>query len=138
MQMKTTSVATASEAVRVNIHKGKSKILRFIIENTNPITLDRESLEQMKTFTCLDKIIEQRGSDENLKARIGKARTEFLCLKDIWNYKKLSVNVKVRNFNTNVMTVLLYGAETWRTTATIIKKVQVLRDNYLHKIRNIR
>ncbi|VDO92742.1 unnamed protein product [Schistosoma curassoni] len=31
----------------------------------------------------------------------------------------------MRIFNTNVKEVVLYGAETWRTTTTIIKKVQL-------------
>ncbi|VDP48025.1 unnamed protein product [Schistosoma curassoni] len=40
MQEKTTRVASASVAVGLNIHKGKSKILRYNTECTNPITLD--------------------------------------------------------------------------------------------------
>ncbi|VDO59508.1 unnamed protein product [Schistosoma margrebowiei] len=65
------------------------------------------------------------GSDAHIKARIGKARAAFLQLKNIWNSKQLSINIKVRIFNTNVKTVLLYGAETWRTTTTIIKMLNV-------------
>ncbi|VDP24352.1 unnamed protein product [Schistosoma margrebowiei] len=38
---------------------------------------------------------------------------------------------------TKVKAVLLYGAETWRTTTTIIKKVQVFINSYLRKILNI-
>ncbi|VDO87947.1 unnamed protein product [Schistosoma margrebowiei] len=40
MQEKTTSVALASAAVGLHIHKGKSKILRYNIACTNPITID--------------------------------------------------------------------------------------------------
>ncbi|VDO54261.1 unnamed protein product [Schistosoma margrebowiei] len=50
----------------------------------------------------------------------------------------MSINIKVIIFNTNVKTFLLYGAETWRTTATIIKKVQVFINNCLRKILNVR
>ncbi|VDO80148.1 unnamed protein product [Schistosoma margrebowiei] len=82
-------------------------------------------------------IDEQGGSDTDVKARIGKARTAFLQLKNIWNSKQLSTNIKVRIFNTNVKAVLLYGAETWRTTTTTIKKVQVFINGFLRKILNI-
>ncbi|VDP45494.1 unnamed protein product [Schistosoma margrebowiei] len=58
-------------------------------------------------------------------------------LKNIWNSKQLSTNIKVRIFNTNVKAVLLYGAETWRTTTTTIKKVQVFINSCLRKILNI-
>ncbi|VDO55509.1 unnamed protein product [Schistosoma margrebowiei] len=43
----------------------------------------------------------------------------------------------MRIFNTNVKAVLLYGAETWRTTTTTIKKVQVFINSCLRKILNI-
>ncbi|VDP36230.1 unnamed protein product [Schistosoma margrebowiei] len=44
-------------------------------------------------------------------------------------------NVEI--FNTNDKAVLLYGAETWRTTTTTIKKVQVFINSCLRKILNI-
>ncbi|VDP34473.1 unnamed protein product [Schistosoma curassoni] len=107
MQIKTASVAAVSAS------------------NSNLITLDGESLEDVESFTYMGSIIdEQGGSDADVKARIGKARTEFLQLKNIWNSKQLSTNIKVAIFNTNVKAVLLYRAETWRTTTTTIKKVQ--------------
>ncbi|VDO74767.1 unnamed protein product [Schistosoma margrebowiei] len=69
---------------------------------------------------------------------VKQARAAFLQLKNIWNSKQLSTNIKVRNFNTNVKTFLKYGAETSRTTATIIKYVQVFINNCLHRILNVR
>ncbi|VDP31111.1 unnamed protein product [Schistosoma margrebowiei] len=98
-----------------------------------------KDLEDVKTFTYLGSIIdEQGGSDEDVKARIGKARAAYLQLRNIWNSKQLSTNTKVRIFNTNVKTVLLYGAETWRTTKAIIQKIQVFINNCLRKILQIR
>ncbi|CAH8613346.1 unnamed protein product [Schistosoma curassoni] len=138
MQMKTASVAAVSASVGLSIHKGKTKVLKFKAENSNPITLDGETLEDVESFTYLGSIIdEQGGSDADVKARIGKARASFLHLKNIWNSKQLSTNIKVRIFNTNVKAVLLYGAETWKTTTTTIKKVQVFINNCLRKILNI-
>ncbi|VDP74266.1 unnamed protein product [Schistosoma curassoni] len=81
MQEKTTSVAAASAAVGLNIHKGRSKILRYNTECTNRITLDGEDLEDVKTFTYLGSIIDEHGgSDADVKARIGKTRTVYLQL----------------------------------------------------------
>ncbi|VDO53967.1 unnamed protein product [Schistosoma margrebowiei] len=137
MQFKTTSIAEANTSVGLNIHKGKTKVLKYNSENSNPITLGCETLEDVEFFTYLGNIIdEQGGSDADVKVRIGKARTAFLQL-NIWNSKQLSTNIKVTIFNTNVNAVLLYGAETWKTTTTIIKKVQVFINSYLHNILNI-
>ncbi|VDO51827.1 unnamed protein product [Schistosoma margrebowiei] len=102
MQTKTASVAAVSASVGLNIHKGKTKVLEFKTENSNPITLDGETLEDVESFTYLGSIIdEQEGSDADVKAGISKARTAFLQLKNIWNSKQLSANIKVRIFNTN-------------------------------------
>ncbi|VDP19979.1 unnamed protein product [Schistosoma margrebowiei] len=106
---KTTSIAVASEAVGLNIHKRKRKILRYNTACTNQTKIDGEDLEDVKTFTYLGSIIDGHGgSDAEVKARIGKSRTAYLQLKNIWNSKQLSTNTKVRIFNTNVKTVLLY------------------------------
>ncbi|VDP79847.1 unnamed protein product [Schistosoma curassoni] len=80
MQGKTTSSAAASATVGLNIHKGKSKILRYNTTCTDPITIEGEALEDVKTFTYLDSIIDDHsgGSDEDVKARIGKARAAYL------------------------------------------------------------
>ncbi|VDP18325.1 unnamed protein product [Schistosoma margrebowiei] len=138
MQIKTASVAAVSASIGLSIHKGKTKVLKFKAENSIPITLDGKTLEDVESFTYLGSIIdEQGGSDADVKARIGKARTAFLQLKNIWNSKQLSTNIKVRIFNTNVKAVLLYGAETWRTTTTIIKKAQVFINSCLRRILNI-
>ncbi|VDP65073.1 unnamed protein product [Schistosoma mattheei] len=86
MQMKTASVAAVSVSVGLSIHKGKTKVLKFKAENSNPITLDGETLEDVESFTYLGSIIdEQGGSDGDVKARIGKARVAFLQLKNKWN-----------------------------------------------------
>ncbi|VDP46893.1 unnamed protein product [Schistosoma margrebowiei] len=108
-------------------------------ENTNPITLDGDTSEELETFTYLDSIIdEQGGSDADVKARINKAMAAFLHLKNIWNLKQLLNNIKVRIFNTNVKTALLYRAVTSRATTTIIKTVQVFTSNWLCEIFQIR
>ncbi|KAH9584422.1 hypothetical protein MS3_00006030, partial [Schistosoma haematobium] len=138
MQEKTNSVAAASAAIGLNLHKGKSKTLRYNTTYANPVTIDGEDLEDVKTFTYLcSNVDEHGGSDADVKARIGKARTAYLQLKNIWNSKQLSTNTKVIIFNANVKTVLLYGVETWRTTKATTQKIQVFINNCLRKILQI-
>ncbi|VDP17129.1 unnamed protein product [Schistosoma margrebowiei] len=83
MQGKTNSVAAA---VGLNIHKWKSKILRYSTACNNRITFDVEALEDAITFTYLGSIIDEHGgSDANVKEQIGKARAAYLQLKNIGN-----------------------------------------------------
>ncbi|VDP30659.1 unnamed protein product [Schistosoma curassoni] len=89
-------LAAASESVGLNIHKGKSKVLKYNTVSTNPLTLDGEALEDVESFTHLVSIIdEQEGSDADVKAKIGKARAAFLLLKNIWNSKQLLTNIEI-------------------------------------------
>ncbi|VDO89413.1 unnamed protein product [Schistosoma margrebowiei] len=67
------------------------------------ITLDGEALEDLKSFTYLGSIIDEHGgSDANMKARIGKARTAYLQLKNIRDSKQLStIQHQISNSNNN-------------------------------------
>ncbi|VDP61829.1 unnamed protein product [Schistosoma mattheei] len=83
MQEKTTSVAAVSAVVGLNIHKGKSMILRYNTACTNPITIDGEELEDLKASTYLGSIIDEHGrADTDVKVRIGKAKAAYLQLKN--------------------------------------------------------
>ncbi|VDP31476.1 unnamed protein product [Schistosoma mattheei] len=89
MQTKTASVAAVSASVGLNIYKGKTKVLKFKAENSNPVTLDGEILEDVESSTYLGSIIdEQGGSDADVKARICKARAAFLQLKNNMERKR--------------------------------------------------
>ncbi|VDP28744.1 unnamed protein product [Schistosoma curassoni] len=72
-------------------------------------------------------MIDEHGrSKANMKARIGKARAAYQQLKNVRNSKQLSTNTKVRTFNTDVKTVLLYGVETWRSTKLSSRRYKCL------------
>ena len=125
MQDKTSTIASSSARIGLNIHRGKSKVLRINSANTTPITLEGESLEEVDEFTYLGSIVDKQGGTEaDVKARIGKARVAYLLLKPIWSAKDLTITTKLRIFNSNVKPVLLYGAETWRTTVNTTYKIQ--------------
>ena len=79
-----------------------------------------------------------RGSDKDVKIRIGKARTAFNMMGSIWKARNISLKTKVWLFNSNVKTILLYGAETWKTTKGLLHKLQVFINKFLRWILNIR
>ncbi|VDO72840.1 unnamed protein product [Schistosoma curassoni] len=91
MHEKTISVAATSEALGLNTHKRKSKILRYNTVCYNRITLDGEDLEDVKTFTYVVSIIDEHGgSDADVIAQISKARAAYLQFKNICDSKQLS------------------------------------------------
>nr|KAG5686925.1 hypothetical protein BaRGS_020734 [Batillaria attramentaria] len=62
----------------------------------------------------------------------------MVMLKNIWTSKVVSIRTKLRIFNSNVKSVLLYGCETWRTTKTMQQKIQTFLNTCLRRIFNIR
>ncbi|VDP85337.1 unnamed protein product [Schistosoma mattheei] len=134
MQIKTSSLAVAFTSEGLSSHKRKTK------HNTKKIiTFDGDTMEEVETFTYLNSIIdEQGGSDADVITTIAKLRAAFLQLKNIWNSKQLSTNINVRIFNMNVKTIMLYEAETWRTTTTTIKKADVCHAYHVLRSKGIK
>jgi hypothetical protein len=69
---------------------------------------------------------------------INKAKGAFAPLRPLWRSKEISRNTKLRIFNTNVKSVLLYGCETWEITQTISHKLQSFVNTCLPIIINSR
>ena len=139
MQDKTNILAKTSASLGLNIHRGKTKLLKVNTGNTPAVTLNDEALEEVDNFTYLGSIVDkQGGTDADVRTRIGKARAAFIQLKNIWSSTDLTLNTKIRIFNTIVKPVLLYGAETWRTTVITMSRVQTFANTCLRRILRIR
>jgi len=76
------------------------------------------------------------GTDKDVTVRTKKVRGVFGMLNTVWRSTTYSNNTKLRIFNTNVKSVLLYGCETWRLTKTIIHQLQVLVSRCIRRILN--
>ena len=52
--------------------------------NEEPIQLKHEGLEDVDRFSFLGSVVDQQaGSDANVKARLGKARTAFIKMRNV-------------------------------------------------------
>jgi len=101
--------------------------------------LDNEDIENVTSFTYLGSVIAvDEGTERDVLVRIGKAGTAFLLLRPVWRSKEISLRTKLRIFNTNVKTVLMYGAETWRVTKNITDKTQTFVNRCLRYILGVR
>ena len=83
-QEKTNIVREHSAPRGLNIHRGKSKILKLNSTRTASVPLGVEAMEEVDHFTYLGSVVDTQGRTEaDVKARIGKARVTFLQLKNI-------------------------------------------------------
>ena len=69
------------------------------------------------------------GGEEDIKLRLSKARNIFRKMNKIWSSAKFSKTTKTRLYNTLVVPVLLYGAETWKMTKSNEQKSMFSKAN---------
>ena len=58
-------------------------------------------------------------------------------MKKVWSSRILSIKTKLRIFNTIVKPIVMYGSETWRVTATNVRKIQAFINTCLRRILRI-
>ena len=58
-------------------------------------------------------------------------------LNKIWRTQKLRLKTKIKIFNSNVKSVLLYGSETWFLTTRLESNLQVFVNKCLKRILNV-
>ena len=73
-----------------------------------------------------------------INIRIGKASHAFNCLNKVWKEERLSLSTKLRLFNAIVVSVLLYGCDSWKGLQEIEERVRRFESNCLRKIMKIR
>ena len=113
--------------------------MRINANNANKTKIRSAELEDETQFTYLGSVISTTGgTDEDIQARKRKAQQAFAILKPIWRNKSLRTATKIRIFNSNVKSVLLYGSETWRITAASMKVIQVFLNRCLRNIIGIK
>ena len=97
------------------INPQKTKTMRINTTQTDKLTIRDTEVEHVEQFTYLGSIISiTGGTDEDIKVRKRKAQQAFAMLKPVWRSTTLRTSTKLRLFNSNVTSVLLYGSETWR------------------------
>ena len=139
IQQKTNKLSQEASKTGLKINKDKTEIMKINVKQPTPITLEGEPLEEVEQFTYLGSIVSKSGgTDEDIQARINKARHAFAMLRPVWKSTSLSKRNKLRIFNSNVKSVLLYGSETWRETKTLSIKLQTFVNKCLRQILNIR
>ena len=139
MQEKTRILAEQASQVGLKINIAKSKVMRINETQDAAIMLGTEELEEVESFTYLGSIVNKTGgTEEDIKARTNKARYVFATLKPIWRSTRIRWRTKIRIFNTNVKSVLLYGAETWMHTKRTHAKLQTFVNRCLRQILRIR
>jgi hypothetical protein len=124
--------------VGLKVNEKKTKILAVNADDPVNITINNKIVERVEKFNYLGSMInETGGTEEDIRTRIAKAHGAFTALQNIWRSKEISEKTKIRLFNSNIISVLLYGCESWRVTNTNTSKLQIFINKCLRKILHI-
>ena len=138
LQNKTTRVNDLAKYVGLHINTSKTQVMKLNSKNNNPLIIEGNTIEEVEEFTYLgSKISKTGGAEKDIKHRLSLARNAFSMLQPVWKSSNFSKWTKLRIFQSNVMSVLFYGAEMWRMTEVDSNKIDVFHRTCLKRILKI-
>jgi hypothetical protein len=89
--------------------------MRMNPKNKDRFYLGCYEIEEVNKFCYLEcKVSQDGGVNKDVTNRINKARGAFAQLRPIWTSHQVHKITKLTIFKSNVMSVLLYGRQTWK------------------------
>jgi hypothetical protein len=103
----TRKLVSASELM---VHE-KFNLMYLNTERLPVIFVEWKQLDTVEFFNYLGSCITtEGGAERDIKGRIGKARSAFIRLDNIWKTTAFSKKTKFKLYNSCVLSVLLYGS----------------------------
>jgi len=88
MQAKTERLCNIARTAGLEINVTKTKSMQINVSREAPLTVDGQAIEEVDRLPYLDSIVSKTGGrDEDVKARINKARQAFATLRPVWRSK---------------------------------------------------
>ena len=129
-----------SEAAKVGleINTRKTKIMKIQCNEDATVVLGGNDIEEVSSFEYLGSYVCNDGDvRKEVGVRIAKAGAMFSKMKKVWNDCKLSLKTKLKLFNSIIISVLIYGCETWKGLKEVENRLRVFESNCLRKILKI-
>jgi len=120
MKRKTERLNNSSGKIGLKISTKKTKQMGINPTSQMSLLVNDQQIETVSTFTYLGSIMDEKGgTGSDVLSRINKSRAAFASLKPVWRSTVISLKTKIRLFNSNVKTILLYGSECWKISKEI-------------------
>jgi hypothetical protein len=104
-----------------------------------PVSMGAQTVEPVTQFTYLGSDVDSDGySTPEMHRRLGIANSAMGQLDRIWRQRKLSLHTKLRIYSSLVLSVLLYGSETWTLRKTDSARLQAFHMTSQRRILGIK
>ena len=110
----------------LKIHSGKTKVMFNEHARQGAITIGNVSLENVQHYKYLGQIISaNRNSVLEVNCRIRSGWAAFAKFDNLMRRRSIPQRLKTKAFNQCILPAMVYGAETWTTTASAMSKLAV-------------
>jgi len=111
IQVKTQDLEASAALVGLRVNKDKTKIMKVKTDSSQVVILANGSIDEVQEFTYLGRVVDVTGgTEQDVEARLGKARSTFKAMDKLWKSKIIGRATKIKIFNSNVKAVLLYAS----------------------------
>ena len=133
-------LSNACTDFKLTISLKKTNIMGQGVENPPSITISDYTLEAVHQFTYLGSTVtENLCLDPEIDRRIGRAATTFARLNQrVWTNSKLSTHTKMAVYGACIISILLYGSESWITYSRQERRLNAFHMRNLRRILNIK
>ena len=139
LQNLTDSLSGRACAYGMEISTEKSKIMVNSINcDSADIHMNGEMLEEVNQFKYLGSILTKDGASKTeVKARITSATSALTRLERVFKSRNISFCTKYHLYKSLVLSILLYGCESWTLTAELEKRIQAFENKCHRKLLKI-
>ena len=135
LQDLTNKLANRANAYGMEISAEKSKIMVNSTDDISAnITMNGEPLEEVHQFKYLGATLSKDGgSTAEVCIRIAQAISAMARLERVWR-SRITFQTKYKLFKSLVVSILLYGCESWTLMAVTEKKIQAFENKSLRRL----
>jgi hypothetical protein len=135
----TETLLGSSKGVFLEVNLGKTKCMLISrsqkIGQKHSTKIANRSFEDVAKFRSLGTILtDQNCMHEEIKSRLKSGNACYHSVQSLLSSRLLSRNVKVKIYKTIILTVALYGCESWSVTLREEYRLRVFEDRVLRRI----
>ena len=130
-----------SSKVGLEMNVKKTKVMVVSRDNVAPqvqMQIGSDSIEQVEKYVYLGHTISENGKCvEEIRKRMGIAKSNYLAMHDILSSRRLNIKLRVRMLRCYVISALLYATETWTICQETVTKLESLETWFYRKMLKI-
>ena len=138
LQLMITKLNEAGKQYGMKINASKTKVMQIgSTEGSRPLRIEVDGvwLEQVTKYKYLGVVITEDGrDDEEIKTRLGIARTAFNNLEKVLRDRKMKMELRIKILKCYVWSIARYAAETWIISKNTERRVHDIQKNQQNQV----